>query len=178
MIPEKRKNKELSVQGWLYRFVSSLQMDVVIPQLLETCAELLQRKHDIGSWKVRKTTVELTKVDNDTYTLYIKQWSNGLIEVEAKGYLNSWGEDTTRMITDINLTQNSYRNFLLAPVVFALFFFIFSFSFNSSRFFPDSIILCAIGTFFYWHAMRRERHHLKRLIEDTFQPDLRKKKKR
>lgn len=172
MIPEKRKNKELSMQGWLYRFVSPLQMDLVIPRSLETCAELLQSQHNNRFWVSQRTIVELTELDDDTYAFYIQRVINRSA-LEADGYLSRWEGDTTYITAEIQAASNAYAALLMIFICLSIFFILTPF-----RFFPEAIIFFAGMMFLGWHSTRNSRYDLRHWIMDVLQPEIRKKKKR
>lgn len=168
----KGKNEEAPVPGWLYFFISPLQMDVIIPHPLETCAELLRRKHNTRFWASRITNVELTMIDDDTYTFNVNREANR-DAVEAEGYLNRWQENTTRIIAEINVPLRVYKNFLLI-IIFATLFTIFT----ALKLHPGVIIFFAVMMLLMWYSIRHSRYELRHWLVDVLQPEIQRKKKR
>ena len=165
MILKKNKSEDRETQDWLDSLVSPLYLDFVAPFPLEESLDLLKAQEKRGFFRYRKVLVDLTPVDADTFTFYVKKYGNKYATTEAHGYLKRWDRKTTHVTGRVNVTANQYWSYL------AIALFLMLFTVAAFELLWWSTLLYGGVLVMSWFLMRRNRYDVAGLVEQALDAD-------
>ena len=160
-----RKKLDTTNLEWLDTFFGPVYLDFVAPFPLEESLDLLKAQEKRGFFRYRKVLVDLTPVDADTFTFYVKKYGNKYATTEAHGYLKRWDRKTTHVTGRVNASAYQYLAYLFVVLFAAVFIYM---ALEIMWWFP--LLFMGIMAM-SWAMMRHNRYDVAGLIEQALDAD-------